>query len=148
MEVEKTQSKEKKSKADFPAFKSAKELQSLVNKYFNSLNGEMLLDENNIPVSDKNGLVYEVPPKPPTLTGLALALGFRGRLSLLKFHGDEKLEEIIETALSRVEEYIEGRLFDKGCTTGAKFSLENNFNWISQEYEDDDELSIDIKVVD
>ncbi|MEG1621575.1 MAG: terminase small subunit [Oscillospiraceae bacterium] len=144
----KTSSNGKKSKADFPAFKSAKELQNLVDKYFCSLEGEILLDENNVPVSDKNGLVYKVLPKPPTLTGLALALGFRGRLSLLKFQGNEKLEEIIETALSRVEEYIEGRLFDKGCTTGAKFSLENNFNWISQEYEDDDELSIDIKVVD
>ena len=67
------------------------------------------------------------PPKPPAVTGLALALGFNTRKSLLEYQGKKEFVNTITRAKSRVEEYAESRLFDRDGSNGAQFSLRNNF---------------------
>jgi hypothetical protein len=68
--------------------------------------------------------------EPPTITGLALALGFNSRTSLLNYEDKEEFLNTITRAKARVEKYAESRLFDKDGANGAKFSLANNFrNW-------------------
>ena len=77
--------------------------------------------------------------KPPTITGLALHLGFTSRADLL-YYQNEKQEflDTITRAKSRVEEYAEGRLYDKEGSSGAQFNLRNNFkHWDADKKQED-----------
>ena len=65
--------------------------------------------------------------RPLTITGLALALGFNSRQSLLNYQGKQEFMDTITRAKAKVEQYAEERLYDKDGANGAKFSLSNNF---------------------
>ena len=111
-----------------PKFRTKEEIQEKIDAYFKECEGELLLDDNGNPVYiPKIGLVYTKQPKPPTVTGLALALGFASRQSLMEYQGKKEFADTIIRAKSRIEEYAEGRLFDRDGVNGAKFSLSNNF---------------------
>lgn len=111
-----------------PKFRTKEEIQEKIDAYFHECEGEFLLDENGNPMcSQKNGLIYKKPPKPPTVTGLALALGFASRQSLMEYQCKKEFADTIIRAKSRIEEYAEARLFDRDGVNGAKFSLINNF---------------------
>lgn len=71
--------------------------------------------------------------RPPTTTGLALALGFSTRKSLLEYQGKPEFVNTITRAKSRVEQYAEERLFDRDGNRGAQFSLQHNFRWRDDE---------------
>lgn len=67
----------------------------------------------------------------PTITGLALALGFDSRAGLL-YYQDEKPQFLatIKRAKGRVEEAMERELINRnGTVTGLIFNLKNNFAW-------------------
>lgn len=109
-----------------PKYKSVKGMQKKIDKYFESCKGRILTDEDGKPVLYKgNPVVIDV--KPPTITGLALALGFNSRQSLLNYQDKEEFMDTITRAKAKVEQYTEERLFDKDGANGAKFSLANNF---------------------
>ena len=108
-------------------YKTATALQEGIEKYFADCQGEVLRNSNGDPVLDKHGQPVVVGAKPPTVTGLALALGFASRQALLNYQGRPQFNDAITRAKSRVEEYTEGRLFDKDGARGAQFSLRNNF---------------------
>ena len=89
---------------------------------------------------NKFGNPVYINQRPPTVTGLALALGFTTRLSLLNYQGKAEFMNTITRAKSMVEEYTEQRLFDRDGSSGAQFSLRNNFKgW-------NDKLSSDLDV--
>lgn len=111
-----------------PKYRSAKALEKRVEEYFASCEGRPLIDEETgKQVIWKGQPVYE-DRRPPTVTGLALALGFATRASLIDYQGKPQFEEIILRAKSRIEQYTEERLFDRDGSAGARFSLQNNFN--------------------
>lgn len=111
-----------------PKYKNVEEIEDKIEQYFESCEGELLLDDEGNPVLNKFGNpCYRKPPKPPTVTGLALALGFTTRLSLINYQGKAEFSNTITRAKSRVEEYAESRLFDRDGSNGAQFSLRNNF---------------------
>lgn len=111
-----------------PKYKNKEEIEGLINKYFEKCEGVPFLDDKGIPlVNTKGYILYKIPPKPPTVTGLALALGFSTRLSLLHYQGKKEFVNTITRAKSYIEEYAERRLFDRDGVQGAKFSLLNNF---------------------
>jgi hypothetical protein len=67
----------------------------------------------------------------PTVTGLALALGFDSRNGLL-YYQDEKpaFLSTIKKAKARVEAAFEKELIHRnGSVTGLIFNLKNNFAW-------------------
>lgn len=115
-----------------PKFESAEQMQELIDKYFTECDGKPLLDENGIPIRNKYGKIIRDDRKPYTITGLALALGFATRKSLLEYEGKEEFVNTILRAKSRVERYAEERLYDKDGANGAKFSLANNFKGWSE----------------
>jgi hypothetical protein len=83
-------------------------MQEAVDAYFDSLGDEM-----------------------PTITGLALSLGFDSRAGLL-YYQDEKPEFLatVKRAKSRVERSMERELINRnGTVTGLIFNLKNNFGW-------------------
>lgn len=67
--------------------------------------------------------------KPPTVTGLALALGFASRQAMLNYQGRKQFNDAIMRAKARCEAYAEARLYDRSGANGAQFSLRCNFGW-------------------
>jgi len=105
-------------------YKSIKELQSRIDAYFKKCEGSQLVREGE-PVYDKQGRPVIVGDKPPTVTGLALAVGFTSRRELLRYRGEERYQEILLRAVSRCEEYAEMKLYES--TSGVKYQLMSNF---------------------
>lgn len=122
-----TMSEEKRPVGRPPMFESAEQMQKLIDAYFEECDGKILTDEEGNPIRDKNGRVIRDDRRPYTITGLALALGFNSRTSLLDYEGKEEFLNTITRAKARVERYAEERLYDKNGANGAKFSLANNF---------------------
>lgn len=120
-------SEEKRPVGRPPMFESAEQMQELIDKYFEECDGKVLVDEEGKPLRDKYGHIIRDDRRPYTITGLALALGFNSRTSLLDYEGKEEFLNTITRAKARVERYAEERLYDKNGSNGAKFSLANNF---------------------
>lgn len=121
-----------------PKYKSKEEIEEKIEQYFKDCEGHALTDNEGNPVYNKWGYPVIVDRKPPTVTGLALALGFTNRLSLLNYQGKKEFVNTITRAKSRVEQYAEERLFDKDGTSGAQFSLRNNFKgWDADKKEEE-----------
>lgn len=109
-------------------YKTKEEIEEKIEEYFRECEGEPMLDGEEKQMVNKYGYpCYIKEPKPPTVTGLALALGFTNRLDLLRYQGKKEFCDTITRAKSRVEEYAERRLFDRDGSNGAQFSLRNNF---------------------
>lgn len=120
-------------------YKTVEELQAAIDKYFDDCRGRPLVDDDGEVVFDKHGDPVILGAKPPTVTGLALALGFTGRKQLLDYQGRKAFCNTITRAKAMCEEYAEGRLFDRDGVNGAKFSLSCNFGWGSDKRTDEEE---------
>lgn len=110
-------------------YKTVEALQAAIDAYFESCEGYLLHDTYGNPVFDKQGQPVIVGVKPPTVTGLALALGFTSRRQLLDYQGRAAFSHTVTRAKARCEEYAERRLYDRDGARGAQFSLEHNFRW-------------------
>lgn len=125
-----------------PKFESADEMQKKIDAYFKACEGHTPFDQNGNPIRDKKGVTIIVDAHPPTVTGLALALGFATRKSLLDYQARNKeFLNTIQRAKLRVEQYAEERLFDRDGVNGAKFSLQHNFGWREEENSEVEDLS-------
>lgn len=111
-----------------PRYKSVAEMQAKIDAYFTACEGKPLLDTEGNQVLYKGRPVI-VGAQPPTITGLALALGFSGRQALLNYQAKAKFVDTITRAKARCEAYTESRLFDRDGNNGAQFSLKCNFGW-------------------
>ena len=100
-------------------WKSVSAMQKAIDAYFKECEGEPFIGDDGCAVRDKYGIPIIINAKPPTITGLALALGFTGRQALLDYQARP--------------EFAESRLYDKDGANGAKFSLGCNFGWNSGE---------------
>ena len=110
-------------------WKSVKAMQEAIDVYFAKCEGKPLLDDDGHPVQDKYGVPIVINAKPPTITGLALSLGFTGRQALLDYQARPEFTDTVTRAKARCEEYAEARLYDRDGANGAKFSLSCNFGW-------------------
>jgi hypothetical protein len=108
-------------------YKTAEQMQELIDKYFKSCEGTVLRDDEDEIVYDKFGRPVIIDQKPPTICGLALALGFSSRQTLLNYQDKDEFMDTITRAKLKIEEYAEQRLYDKDGVNGAKFNLINNF---------------------
>ncbi len=117
----------------YPAkYKTASQMQTVIDQYFEDCKGEMLKDKDGKPVLNKWGEPVIVNARPPTVTGLCIALGFTNRHSLLNYQGKPAFKDTVDRAKFRIEEYNERRLYDKDGCRGAMFNLTNNFRGWSQ----------------
>ena len=122
-----------------PKYKSKEEIEEKIDAYFKQCEGEVLKDNNGNTVFNKFGNPVIINQRPPTVTGLALALGFSTRLSLLNYQRTKEFMNPITRAKARVEAYAEERLFDRDGSSGAQFSLRNNFKGWTEKTELDEE---------
>lgn len=121
-----------------PKYKTAEEMQEIIDAYFKDCDGEILYNEGE-PVLDKWGNAVIINAHPPTVTGLALALGLNSRQSLLNYQGKAAFVDTITRAKMRVEEYAERRLYDRDGQRGAEFTLRFNFRWAQGEKDSDED---------
>lgn len=110
-------------------WKSVSAMQKAIDAYFKKCEGTPFIDDDGNAVRDKNGIPVIINAKPPTITGLALALGFTGRQALIDYQNRPEFTDTITRAKARCEEYAESRLYDRDGANGAKFSLGCNFGW-------------------
>ena len=118
-------------------YKDPAEMQKKIDEYFESCEGQLVRDADGNPMIDKWGNAIIINQRPPTVTGLALALGFNSRQTLLNYQGKKAFRDMITRAKSMVEMYTEERLFDKDGSNGAKFSLQFNFKGWREEKSDE-----------
>lgn len=113
-----------------PKYTSRDEVDRKIDEYFESRKGEVALDDDGKPVFNKYGEpCYIKPPRPPTITGIALYLGFNSKQTLYEYGKKDEFADSILRARSKVEEYAEERLYDKDGQRGAEFNLRCNFGW-------------------
>lgn len=113
-------------------YKSVEELQSAIDKYIDSCK-TFAKDKNGDVITDANGEPVKVVIKPITITGLALALGFNSRQSLLNYQDREEFLDAITRAKFLCEDYAVSRLYDKDGVQGGKFNLTNNYGWVEKQ---------------
>lgn len=116
-----------------PKYTSPEAMQEVVDRYFEDCDGRLLTDADGKPVISRSGDPVMEGKKPPTISGLACALGFRSRQSLLNYQAKRDFQDVVLVAKLRVEEYTEERLFDKEGYRGAIFILQHCFKgWNAQ----------------
>lgn len=111
-----------------PVFKSVQDLQNKIDEYFFFIQGEYDevdgVDEIGNATTVKN---YSRNAENPSLTGLALYLGFESRQSVYDYEKNGDFSYTIKRARLRVECAYEQALLSKN-STGAIFALKN-FGW-------------------
>lgn len=130
-----------------PKYSTPEEMQEVIEQYFKSCEGHILKDSDEETVYDKYGLPVIIGQKPPTVTGLALALGFNTRLALINYQAKPAFLNTVTRAKSYIEAYAEGRLYDKDGVQGAKFSLANNFKGWAEKQEVKSDIDATVNVV-
>ena len=86
-------------------------MQAAIDAYFEDCKGHPLTGPDGQIILNKYGDPIFLDVKPLTVTGLALALGFTTRQSLLDYQGRGAYKEIIEAAKLKIENYAEMRVY-------------------------------------
>ena len=120
-----------------PKYATAEQMQAAIDQYFEDCKGEPIIGDDGLPICDKWGKPFIINEHPPTVTGLALALGFTSRRALLDYQGKGEFLHTVTRAKARIEAYAEERLFDRDGQRGAEFSLRYNFRWVNDDKKDD-----------
>lgn len=112
-----------------PKYKTPEDMQVVIDRYFDECAGHPLVVDGEV-VLDKYGNPIYVDKRPVTMTGLARALGYTTRKTIMDYKNKSKgFERVIAAARLRVEQYTEERLYDREGWNGARFSLAVNFGW-------------------
>lgn len=130
-----------------PKYKSAKEMQEKIDKYFESCFRPVatIIQGQQIILRDEKGEILKEQYRPFTIAGLANALNM-SRQSLLNYSKDEEFFDTIMRAKRKCEVYAEERLYDKEGNKGAIFSLSNNFDGWKDKKDIDANVNTEIKV--
>jgi len=108
-----------------PFFKTNKDLQDKIDKYFEEETYcKPLLDKEGNPCTNRQGkILYDI--KPPTVSGLAYYLGFSDRASLYDYKAKPEFTHTVKRATLLIERYAEEQL-TQGNPSGAIFWLKNH----------------------
>ena len=138
--------KAKTDKVGAPAFYSnLKSLQDKVKEYFTWIQGEF--KEVKIPNEEGgyfNDKICLREPEPPTITGLALFLGFESRQSVYDYEKNGLFSYTIKEARLRVENGYEKALLSRN-STGAIFALKN-FGWSDKQEVTNTNVNMNVEV--
>lgn len=67
--------------------------------------------------------------KPYTVPGLAVAIGFASRQSILEYRHKDQFADTLKAALARIEAQRNEQLLTSPHAAGKIFDLKNNFGW-------------------
>ena len=125
---------------------SARLIRSRAKRYFAECDGVEARDENGEAIRHpKTGQTIREGGHPPTLSGLALALGFENRAALCEAMQNSPQKGELQRAAARCEAYLEEKLLEKDSYQAAKFSLETQFGgWNENAGEHPREIRVEI----
>ena len=106
-------------------YKTVKALKSAIESYFNKCDAGI---KTVLVGKGKDAKLTKIPsPKPYTWSGLARALGFSGRNTLIKYvdNGDEYADAIIDAKLRLMDQW-ESSLMTNRSTGGVIYNLTNS----------------------
>jgi hypothetical protein len=118
-------------------FKTPEEMQHRIDLYFLACKVHQTGDIDlliNLPDDDLS-VVNSIDDVFPSVTGLALALGFSARKSLIDYAEKDEFFNTVKKAKLRVENAVEQRLFYNNAA-GSIFNLKNNFEWVDKTEQD------------
>lgn len=107
------------------------ELQEKVDAYFSYCDGQPTRTKDGRVVVNQYGrIVYDRQPQPPSMAGLCLFCGFRGRNTFTnqKYRSPD-FADVVARAQLRLENYCEIRLYDQDGYGGAAFKLIRCYGW-------------------
>jgi hypothetical protein len=107
-----------------PPFKSVKELNRRVDAYFAHIAGEYEEQETTVKKDTKTKKVYTREAEPPTLTGMALYVGFNSRQDFETHESKGRFSVALKRARLRIETEYEKKLHSQPAT-GAIFALKS-----------------------
>ena len=111
-------------------YHNAEEMQEAIDSYFSSC--MIIKFQGDKPCKDRNGnYIFEF-YRPPTMSGLAVALDI-DRKTLLNYSKKDQFLPTIRRAKMKIEMFTEEKLFEKETCNGSKFSLSNNFGWAEKQ---------------
>ncbi|WP_158824723.1 terminase small subunit [Mucilaginibacter lacusdianchii] len=112
-------------------YTSAEDLALRIEEYFKWIEGEYHLEQVEVKQSSKSTApekteikVWDCEPQPPTLTGLALYLGFASRQAFEKYENTGRYASHLKRARLRIESEYEKKLHYQS-STGAIFALKS-----------------------
>ena len=114
-------------------YRTTEELEKKIDEYFETCQDKVVYAEDGNPAVDKYGNPVVI-QNPPTVSGLAIFLGFADRRSLYDYKEREIFSYTIKKAITRIEEYAEQHLY-QGKATGAIFWLKNH-GWVDKQEND------------
>jgi len=77
-------------------------MQAAIDRYFEDCKGEPIIGDDGFPICDKWGKPFIIHQRPPTVTGLALALGFTSRQALLDYQAKKGFVDTVTRARSLI----------------------------------------------
>ena len=110
-------------------YDTPEEMQKAIDLYFEKCLPELLKDDEGKIIKDRNGFpAYKL--NPPTISGLALHLGFVSRQSMYDYESyDNDFSDTIKKARLRCENYVETAMLDgTGAPAACIFALKN-YGW-------------------
>ena len=124
-----SETEEKKKRGAPPLFDNIEDLQSKIDEFFAQCGTEPWLDDNGKIITNSKGTpLFKI--KPPTLTGLALHLGFESRQSIYDY---EKRNDDFSYAIKRARLACEN-FAERGILSGEVFAAAGifvlkNYGW-------------------
>jgi len=113
-------------------FRTPEEMQAKIDEYFATQIGRRpMLDINGKQVYSKSGVPL-FDEEPPTVSGLALYLGFTDRTSFYEYKTRAAFSDTVKRAITRIEHYAECGVLMRDKPTGSIFWLKNH-GWRAEE---------------
>jgi hypothetical protein len=111
-----------------PKYETPELMQSAIDQYFEEKKPKMMEDKDGNPIKNGNGIPI-MSMNPPTISGLALYLGFVNRQSMYDYEKIPEFSDTIKTARARCEEFVEsGGLTGDIAPAMSIFALKN-YGW-------------------
>lgn len=131
-----------------PKFKTAKDLATAVDSYFEYIKGEQVTQMQNVvdPITKtaelKEVKFWKREPEKPLMFGMILFLGFNSPQALDRYEDkNDEYVRVVSLAKARIAMWYEKNLLERGVARGAAFALSNIVGWgnrIEQAYRDKD----------
>ena len=128
-------------------YKTAEEMQKGIDEYFELCQPKPMMDAADKPFIDSKGnQMYEL--NPPTISGLALHLGFVNRASMYDYEQRGEFSDTIKKARTRCEQWIEKNGIEgKTPPAMAIFALKN-YGWTDKpEKQETDDTANDLSIL-
>jgi hypothetical protein len=109
-------------------FNTVEELQEEIDKYFNEHKPDFIKDDTGKLIFNKQGQPI-IQLNPPTITGLALALGFVSRQSMYDYEKHEEYSYTIKNARLKCENWVEEQSFSGNVPPAVGIFALKNYGW-------------------